>query len=251
MSHKIKGIRYFQVGPFYYRFKLGLTIITILAMLLLINLCIWQIQRYYEKKTMLLQLQKKSEGIPIRLATIDNPRLYTHRFTPVLIQGTYLNNFTFLLDNQVYKKQVGFRILTVFQSPYLNKWILIDRGWIARTKNNTLPKIQDILGVQIVHGIINTIPTGILLKEDQLNEKATWPIVLQALDFPFIAKNLGHPVYDFIVQLQQEPNSIYPMPEINFGVPQEKHLGYALQWFIFATLVLVYYILNSFKRGID
>lgn len=250
MSRKAKEAKYFKLGPIYYRFSPRLTLITIVALCILTYLCIWQLGRAVEKKALTQQVEQKSKSAPLRLADMQKPQLKSHRFYPVLLQGTYLNNFTFLLDNQVMHHKAGYRVITAFQSPFLDKWVLIDRGWVARDANRSiLPNIQDVYGVQILQGIINTIPTGIVLKSDTYDPNAGWPLVIQNLDYTFIAQHLQHPVYEFVVQLKSaESPGAYLIPPLDFGIPSDKHLGYALQWFTFAVLVLIYYILHSFKR---
>ncbi len=251
MSHKLITNKYIKVGPFYYRFKLGLTIITLITVAILLYLCTWQLGRSFEKKHLIAQLQEKTLRPPTMLLAIKDVNLKTHRFTPVTVQRTYLNQYTFLLDNQMYKSKVGYRVLTAFQSPYLGKWVLIDRGWVQGTASREhLPAIQDVYGVQTLVGTINTIPSGIVLKKDLVDANTSWPFVIQALDYTLIEQSLQHPVYHFVVQLQPstDPTGIYSMPPIEFGVTSAKHLGYAFQWFMFAVIALVYYVINSCKR---
>lgn len=250
MSHTVKRNKLLKIGSYYYSFKFIPAALTLVAITILIYLCIWQLGRAAQKRQFISQLEQKSQGIPERLSAISNPQLPKHRFKPVIIHGTYINQFTFLLDNQVYKKKAGYRVITAFQSPYLDTWVLIDRGWIARTNQpNTLPTIADIYGVQIIQGIINTIPTGILLKVDTYNVEATWPIVIQSLDYDLISKHLHHQVLKFVVQLQSDTQAgACAITPLDFGMPSDKHIGYAIQWFIFAVLVMIYYILHSFKK---
>lgn len=249
MSHKIKSNEYIKIGPFYYRFKFSITIFTIVAVFILTHLCIWQLERSFEKEHLFLELERKTQKIPVPLNKIDEPQLEKDRFTPVYIQGTYLNHFTFLLDNQIMNKQAGYRVITAFQSPYLNELVLVDRGWVPRNKDrNTLPPIKEIYGVMVVKGIINNISTGIVLHKDTYTPNATWPIVIQKMDYDFISQNLQMPVYEFVVRLQSSTTvDSYTMPPLDFGMPSNKHLGYAIQWFIFMILVIVYYIIHSFK----
>lgn len=251
MSRKVHETKDYNIGPFYYRFSIRLSLITIVAVCIFTYLGMWQIARGYEKKNLIKSLEQKSQGKPLSIKELDASRVEIYRFAPVLLQGIYLNHFTFLLDNQLYEHQVGYRVITAFQSPLLQKLILVDRGWIARTADRTvLPNIQDVYGVQMLHGLINTIPTGIVLKADEYNPEAVWPIVIQNLDYSFIARNLNHPVYEFVVQLNTaNAPGAYLLPKIDFGIPSDKHFAYAMQWFLFAFLVLIYYVVHSFKRS--
>lgn len=241
--------KYLPLGKWYFQVRIKFSVFTLLAIIILVYLGTWQLARSAQKKELTNQLEQKLLATPVRLPSISDPQLMKNRFTPVMVYGTYLNKYTFLLDNQVFEGKVGYRVLTVLQSPYLEKWVLIDRGWIEQGKSRKeLPAIHDIYGVQEVFGIINTIPTGILLKSDPIVAEPTWPIIIQSLDYAFIAQNLHHAVYDFLIQIRGSDNAAYKMPPIDFGMPSDKHLGYALQWYGFAILVFVYYMITSLSR---
>ncbi len=249
MPHQTKKKRkYVILGPWHFEINIRRTLGCISTIIILAYLGTWQVNRALQKEYLIQQLQEKSTGMPLNLATLDNPILEKFRFTPIVMYGTYLNNFTFLLDNQVYQHKVGYRILTAFTSPYLNKMVLVDRGWIVQgVSRQQLPEIKDAYGVKEVQGFINTIPSGITLHPDTYNPLATWPIVIQSLDFAFIAENLQHPVYNFVIQLYQNDPTAYTVPPVSFGLPIYKHWGYALQWYLFALLVLIYYLIACFK----
>lgn len=209
----------------------------------------WQLYRAQEKKNIILQMQERMHTTPIMLSSLVNPELEKFRFTPVVVYGIYLNKYTFLLDNQILNKQAGYRVITVVQSPSLEKWVLVDRGWIARGKDRQkLPEIKDVYGMKTFVGIINTISSGIVLEPDKYSANSNWPIVIQSLDLSFIAHSLHHNIYDFVVQLEPADLTTYKNPPINFGISSNKHLGYAIQWYFFACLTLVYYLYFFVKQ---
>jgi cytochrome oxidase assembly protein ShyY1 len=52
-----------------------------------------------------------------------------------------------------------------------------------------------------------------------------------------------------VIQLQNDKQAgAYTTIEPDFGIPSDKHIGYAIQWFIFAVLVMIYYVMHSFKK---
>lgn len=249
LKHRNKERSTLSIGPWFFKVRIGFSIISLIAIVILVYLGTWQLGRSMTKKDILVKMQQKIHALPMPLSGIDNPHLIKNRFTPVSVIGTYLNKYTFLLDNQVFNSQVGYRVLTTMQSPYLDKWLLVDRGWIAQgSSRKELPPIKDIYGVQELNGIVNTIPTGIILHPDIYNADAEWPIVIQNLDLEFIEKHLQHSAYDFLLQLRTNDPSAYPMPPLDFGMPANKHIAYALQWYAFAIMVVVYYVLTSFSR---
>ncbi len=228
---------------------LKVSIISIILFSILVYLGTWQIGRAIHKINISKLMRQKATEMPIQLAAIAQQDLANNRFTPVFLDGVFLNNFTFLLDNQMYQHKPGYRILTAAQSPSLNKLVLIDRGWVAwGSSRTTLPSIKEIYGFKHVTGIINTIPTGIVLQKDVFKPTDTWPVVIQSLDYKFISNALQHNVYDFVVQLQNHDLTSYDIIPIEIGVSSNKNIGYALQWYFFAVLVVIYYLITNLKK---
>lgn len=223
------------------KLSLKLSLITLLLSFILVYLGTWQIGRAREKENILVRLAQKSKLPAIKLEHIKDPALIQDRFSNVTVTGVFLNNYSFLLDNQMLDHKVGFRILTPMQTPKLTKWIIVDRGWIPRnTDRNIIPKIESIYGLQEMVGIINTIPSGIILKKDSVNPSTAWPRVIQRIDYELLSQDLKHPIFDFVVQLNTNG--------IDFGISSSKHMGYAMQWFIFASILIIYYLIVSIKR---
>lgn len=236
-------------GAWQFEPKLKLSIISLLLILILVYLGVWQLFRAHEKKILYLQLQQKSTQRPILLQTIDQPSWRSHRYTSVLIDGVFLNQYTFLIDNQIYKHQPGYRVITPVQTPQVNEWILVDRGWIPLgIDRQHLPEVEPIFGLKDIRGVINTIPSGIVLKDDQIQDFPKWPLVLQKVDYSLIEKQLHHPVSDFVIQLQSSDLIQYSIPPLEIGLAPTKHIGYALQWFTFAVMAFIYYVIASSRR---
>ncbi len=236
-------------GPWLFEPKLKLSIISLLLILILVYLGVWQLFRAHEKKYLYQQLQQRSTERPIQLKVLQQPSWLTHRYTSVLVGGVFLNQYTILIDNQIYQHEPGYRVLTPVQTPHLDKWVLVDRGWIPMGADRQhLPEIEPIFGVKDIRGLINTIPSGIVLKDDQVQDFPKWPLVLQKADYDLISKQLHHPVYDFVIQLQSDDLIQYNMPPLDSGLSSNKNIGYALQWFTFALLAFIYYVIASSRR---
>jgi surfeit locus 1 family protein len=238
-----------DLGPWRFAPRLGLSIITLCLLFILVYLGLWQMARAAYKENIFSVSQQKINNPSIDLKLISEPTLDKDRFTPISIDGVFLNNYTFLLDNQMFNHKLGFRVITPVQAPYLNKWVLVDRGWVPQDKERSkLPTIDTIYGLKHITGIINTISTGILLKKDELSPNSNWPLVIQSLDFEYIAKQLNHQVFDFVQQLNANEAGAYQMPPLDFGLKSTKHVAYAVQWFFLATVLLIYYFIVSTKR---
>lgn len=238
-----------KVGNWYFAPRLKLTAITILLISILVYLSLWQVGRAYEKQNIFHNLQKQSQAEPIQLSDLKEPSLENNRYTPITTEGVYLNNYTILIDNQMHDHKTGYRVITPMHVPHLDKWILVDRGWVATGASRAeLPKIDVVFGMKKITGVINTIGSGIVLQKDKAVEHIKWPIVLQNLNYELITTQLHHPIYDFTLQLNEKQPGSYEYGKITYGISSEKHFGYALEWFLLALLLLTYYVVVSTKR---
>ncbi len=237
-----------KLGSWYFAPRWKLTLIAVLTLFILVYLGFWQIGRAQQKQNIFKILHERTNAATIDLQQIPEPSLENNRFTPVQVEGLYLNNYTILLDNQMLDHKPGYRVITPMHIPKSMNWLLVDRGWIPLEKDRRqLPKIELIFGMKTIKGIINTIGSGILLEKEP-EAALKWPIVLQKLDYDLIAKQLHHPIYPFVLQLNEKQPGSYAQVPIDYGVSYEKHLGYALQWFLFAFILIMYYIIVSTKR---
>jgi surfeit locus 1 family protein len=240
---------FIKLGVWHFTPKLKLSIISLILCSILAYLGTWQLDRAAYKKNISAHLQEKTNNFLVALESLQDPNLTTDRFTKVQFAGQFINELTFLLDNQMYNHKPGYKVLTVAKSQQLEKWVLVDRGWIALgTNRNSLPEITALEGNVQVDGIINTIPTGIALQKDTLTLNQTGPFVIQTLDYKLLNTVLPHEIFDFVVQLQSTDLTSYTITDINFGVSQYKHMGYAVQWYCFALLVLIYYMIVTIKK---
>lgn len=238
-----------RFGSWCFKATLKLSIVSVALFTILIYLGTWQMNRATYKKNITTIVQRKSQSLPVALSSLKDPNLQQDRFTTVAFAATFMNQFTFLLDNQMHQHKTGYRVITAAQILGSENWILIDRGWIASGNNrHDLPSIEPINGVKQLIGIINTIPSGLVLHKDKLSLTQAPPFVIQSLDYSLINKLLPQITFDFVVQLRSNSMTNYTIPELNFGNSVYKHWGYAVQWYLFAFLVVVYYLIATIKK---
>jgi len=236
-------------GDWQFAPSLKLCIFTIVLLTILVYLGTWQLGRAEEKNDLLILEQDKALLPPIPLEKITNPSLEKNRFTSACVDGLFIDKYTFLVDNQMFNHQVGYRVLTPLQSPGLEKWVLIDRGWIPLGKSrDELPKIKNIFGLQHVCGLISTISSGIILHPDQINKDSSWPVVIQTVNYKFIQEQANHPMYEFLLQINSEDVEHFKYPPMQSIVNSDKHIAYAIQWFLFALLLIFYFLYASIER---
>lgn len=231
MTYINLSFKKYQISP-----GLASTLITLCLVPLFCTLGTWQWQRFVQKN-----------HPPIKTTTQNHE---------LQITGQFLNQNTILLDNQMYKGQRGYRIFTPFIQDKTNLHdstsaiVLVDRGWIPQTSNHsTLPTIPPIKGKATLQGQRAKPPSpGLKWWGSTLTLKHTGPQRVLWLDFEQISAALGQPVASFVLTLDAGHPMAFVYPPKTSGTPALKHLGYAVQWFMMALAVLIYYWVINTKR---
>jgi surfeit locus 1 family protein len=229
------------------------TLVAVVLVPLFISLGYWQLGRMEFKKELEQNLYKQQQAPPLQISMLNNQA--TQRFNPLEVSGHFINEQAIFLDNQHYKGQVGYRIIMPFkvQNSQASEYplLLIDRGWIPMGSNrNELPTIQAIYGKTTLRGIINDPPKPLVLEKHDWQKNTVFPLVVQSIDFQTLSMQLKQPIFPFLLQLQDQNSAYaYQILAITFGMTPTRHLGYAIQWFVMAFALLVYYCFINIKRG--
>lgn len=238
-------VKRFQFTPSWF-----LSIATILLLSLFISLGCWQLHRAKEKEILLQQFEARLHSTPVPLTQL--PKGEELHFYPVSLTGHFDNSHSILLDNKIQQHQIGYEILTPFIDQTSSKTVLINRGWIPRGINRSqLPFIAPANEQQAhITGKLY-IPLGKPFTLGKTIESdLTWPLRIQALELSLIETKLGKPLYPFVVLL--DPDAPYGFTRnwqpINTTSP-EKHIGYAVQWFTFALVLIIIFIALNFRRA--
>ncbi len=219
--------------------------VSLLAILLLpglIWLGFWQLDRAEEKRQVLAQYQHQQVSAPVDVRAL--PENESVRYLPVKLQGHYLNEKNWLLDNKIYHGRFGYEIITAFQLTYSPRIVLVNRGWIqADPSRREPPRIEAIKGEQQLLGRVY-VPQGEMLSLGEDNDSG-WPRVLQSL----AGIELGPGVYPWSVRLQAPSAGSYIANWQAVNIQPEKHTAYTFQWFAMAfTVVLIALLANTNLR---
>jgi surfeit locus 1 family protein len=220
---------------FYPRFFL----LCLMFFILFCLLGIWQIHRYYYKKSLLVSYQACATASPKVFSEVIKQK-GNLQFLPVSVDGNYMTTLTVLMPTQ-YQGQEGFEILTPMKLSNDKKLLLVDRGWIAKAQDQRLPKIAVVTGRQHITGYIKYNEYRFILGSNILSENIV-PMVVQRIDIDEMCNVTHHDFYPFMLRLNpKEPNGFVRDWSIATIVP-ERHLAYALQWFGLAVVVVIGYI---------
>lgn len=226
------------------------TSIVVICIPLFIKLGFWQ----YHKAILKQDIQEKSTQQHMRIPDLadylSNPLQL--KYYKVAVHGAFETRYQFLLDNQVENGQAGFHVVTPFRIAGTEKYVLVERGWIAGfAEHRKLPEFETPSQQLEIIGIVWQ-PSDKIFTLERVPETSTeknWSPVWQHLDMKKFQAESSLPVLPAIVKM--DPASPQGGFVRNWQVPAERivtHLGYAYQWFGFALAALLIYLYLSFRK---
>jgi surfeit locus 1 family protein len=203
----------------------------------------WQRHRAAEKEALAAQLAAAAGKPPIELAGSERdaqPLL----FRTVRATGTFDAAHQILIDNKLYAGRAGFHVVTplCFGS---GRCVLVDRGWIAqRAQRSDLPTAPPPAGVMNAEGRAMLPPRRYLELGTDTVSGQLW----QNLDIARVAAATGLDLLPIVIE-QGEPappdGLVRDWPPPDFGT--ERHLSYMLQWYSFAALAIVLWLVLNWR----
>ncbi len=236
------GIRFFNRE---FKPSVLMTLISLTAFTLFCMLGLWQLQRADLKRSIQqrYQTQLREPYQYIRLDDDVNPML---QYKKVVLHGHFAPRFILLLDNQLYKQQVGYHVIMPF---FINKRqaVLVDRGWVALgEKRRELPHIQAPKQMDRVQGIV-TIPSTNRFRMGEVVIDGNWPVVIPFIDLKKIQQGVDFDVLPYLIWQAEEVDDVYPRHWQPIWSLPERSDAYAVQWFIFAIITLFLFIKLNLK----
>ncbi|HEV2977002.1 MAG TPA: SURF1 family protein [Casimicrobiaceae bacterium] len=235
------------IGSFFARWRFRPTPWPTLGLAVVVSATVglgnWQRHRGAEKEALREQyeLAAHQPALELTAASADVAAL---RFRPVRASGEFDRRRQVLIDNKVRAGRPGFDVLTPLKLSSEDRYVLVDRGWIAQGANHSeLPQVPPPVGEIRVEGRINLPPAHYLeLKPDT----APGP-VRQNLDIARIAAATGLPLLPFIIEQTGDAGDglVRDWPPPDFGIDQ--HRGYMVQWYSLAGLGIVLWLALNWR----
>ncbi|NIO40339.1 MAG: hypothetical protein GTO41_09160 [Burkholderiales bacterium] len=166
-------------------------------------------------------------------------------YRKVRVTGKYVPEKAILLDNKVREGSAGYEIIVPLEIPGTSRHVLVNRGWVAGGRDRTMQPAIDVPGgIVVVTGTAVVPGPGALQLSEHVIEGRVW----QNLDVARFRERQKLHVLDFVVQEESDRDDgvrrDWPSP--GFGI--EIHQLYAVQWLLFAVLIVFFYIYYGFVR---
>jgi cytochrome oxidase assembly protein ShyY1 len=231
-----------------YHFNWKLTLFTVLMLPLLVYLGLWQLEREQEKRETQLSYDLRATQPPVPLAGLDWQAIDRLAWLRVEAMGQYDNERQFLLDNRINQSRVGYELITPFQTD--SGLLLVNRGWIAQgADRQTLPDVA-VTGDNVrIQGTVY-VPGGdiMVLGQEEPAGQNPWPRVVQRLDIAQMSSILNETTLPFSVRLEPGSPGLQQVNWQPVTLSPETHRAYAVQWFFMAVVLVILFLIFSFRR---
>jgi surfeit locus 1 family protein len=172
------------------------------------------------------------------------------RFQRVSLIGRFDAEHQFLLDNRTYEGKAGYEVLTPLERPD-GRVALVDRGWVPFSGlRDRLPgvalKTHDVVTVK---GRVDRLPSaGLASGRAAPERRGGWPKVTSYPSMSDLSVALGRKLEPQIVLLDAHEPDGYVRDWHPPGVQPIRHWSYAIQWWCFAALALVSWVILSTRK---
>ena len=225
-----------------FRPTLQASLCTLAALILLLGLGIWQLDRRTWKANLIHERETRMAAAAIDLpADLSDAEALAHR--RVAVTGRFLHDHEVRLANKIHKKTVGRHILTPLRTSD-GRHLIVDRGWVPMALADPETRAAgQISGDQRLSGVLR--PGGwqgyALFKPANAPDEGlyNWP------DLAEIARRAGLADPVITLYLLLDPQDVpggYPLAvETPIDLP-DNHLQYAITWYALALVLLVIYV---------
>jgi surfeit locus 1 family protein len=219
-----------------------ITVFSVGFLILFLNLGVWQWQRAAEKEEMLAaaEVRANEPGVEYSADAQFDPG------EPLRANGRFQAEPILLLDNRVLNGRVGYEVLQVFavaDAPDL----LVNRGFIqggkTRSERPSIPAYyageQEIRGLTYLTEM--TVPADNLLVGE--------PLVIQVVKPELLEETLGLELFPYVLRLGESHPDALPRYWPITTMSPERHMGYAITWFVMAAAIVIAFLTTVINRG--
>jgi surfeit locus 1 family protein len=222
------------------------TVFTVPAVLIMLGLGVWQLERLQWKEAQIAERTERTTAAVIALPGPDAD-IGDAEFRHVTLTGEFLHEKEMLLGARSLNGNTGYHVVTPFRLAG-GRTVLVDRGWIPLDRKAVDKRAAgNVAGQASLDGVI------------RLNGKQTWFVPDNRpdlnfffwVDLPAMAKLAGQPNTEarFFVEAGPAKNpGDFPIGgQTRIDLPND-HLQYAITWFSLAIALTVIYVLYHRRK---
>lgn len=174
--------------------------------------------------------------------------------TTVELQGRYLSEPHFLLDNRTHKGKAGYHLYSIFETEKSKK--LINRGFIGVSNRLDIPEFDTPKDHVKISGIQKLPSTPLILKNvwgskidsPDMEKFSNTVYRVQQISINSILQQTGIELEERIFQLIEGEGIQIAVEESEPYMNKHKHMAYAVQWWLLSIAAVVIWLVSSLKR---
>ena len=211
-----------------------MTLATLVLLGVFASLGRWQWNRGEAKQQVWAEFERNVRAEPLRTRGTDE----LPRFARVALEGSYLPERQFLLDNRSHAGKPGYEVLTPFRI-HDGRMILVNRGWVPFSGyRDRLPDVSDVpssAGVYLhISGRIEELPAaGLASGRAPPDIHASWPKLTSFPSHAELARALEHALEPRLLLLDPDVPGGYVREWRPPGLVPSRHYSYAILWWGF------------------
>ena len=172
---------------------------------------------------------------------LQNP---SQMYRRVQIKGRFKPEKYWLKENQVLNGQLGYHVIMPFESVE-GELVAVDRGWVAGSPfRDFVPEIETPEREITISGSLIDPSDSKLIREADVSAK-TWPHKVLEVDLPVFSAQIQQHLYVKLLRLEADSPSAFDVYWRPINMSPAKHVGYAVQWFLLAAVLIILYIFAS------
>jgi len=206
----------------------------IATLVLLISLGFWQLDRADEKRAIENQIASANSGDVELVTSVEflKDKEYYH----VRLQGSYIGDKQFIYDNQIVDQTSGYYVLTPLILKGSSKAVLINRGFIPW--NGRRDKLANVDIEEKLTEVKVQISKPVKRMELKVSEiTGDFPVLIQVLDLDEMSNIASLDFASVIGLLSPESENGFVRQWEPYTGSIERHIGYAIQWFLMAFVL--------------
>jgi surfeit locus 1 family protein len=217
------------------------TVMLLVLLTVFISAGRWQLRRAAEKEA-IQESFVTGAGMELLYEPIDDTAASDSRYRRLQLEGVFLPEQQILLDNIVHGGINGYEVLTPFVTG--STVIMVNRGWVrANPDRRVLPDISVTAEPRTVTGIVNKFPVPGIRFAVEYPSDMPWPRRMLYPEQATIAEALGRPITAYQILLTENQPDGYKRKWKALTVDSKTNYGYAFQWFSFATIAMIFYVI--------
>lgn len=224
------------------------TVVVLALGAVFVRLGIWQLDRLEERRVTNAVGEQRLDARPVDLSTLleETSETDSLQYRRVTVEGEYDPSEEVLIRSQVELGQAGFHVVTPLVRDD-GSAVLVNRGWVPITMDTPPVDAEPPSGRQIVEGWVQLTQTRPALGQEEPPGDLG---VLNRINVERLGRQTPHELAPVYVVAMGERSDDLPIrvdpPDFTDEGP---HLGYAIQWFGFAAVVLIGFFFLLRRKG--